>query len=426
METRNTHSASAPLWLGLLLLAIGGFIMAAGSGLFPTALKGANAPLWVIIAAGAVFALAGLSFFAQRWLPKAVGSMLSCVILTIFAAIPAWVAFGDGPRQFSMSVSGFGFEAWWAEVSLGRIVFGFSAVLMGLISLMAWVSWWRSLPGWGRLASFPSAAIVGWLLFVVVPAEPRWAGLADDHERLRRYGEIGEREGWLRHSRSDRPIDWAYPPWRNLDAWSKAARSRLAAKREVPPETLVHAVPVVAKAPRIDGTIGVDEWQGALILPMTEGDGKARVRLLSDGTRLFFAGEAPADTTATGYDQFRFWYHLHLSPAMPYEKASLTGKGGDVNVLRTAVFPWQGRPDFQRTDWHTHRLALGVSTVDGYRRYEMVLDLDEAGLHRGVAFPANFVIEGDPEKHPDGKFKARTTVGRAGSLQEPIWLRIAR
>jgi hypothetical protein len=56
----------------------------------------------------------------------------------------------------------------------------------------------------------------------------------------------------------------------------------------------------------------------------------------------------------------------------------------------------------------------------------MVLDLDEAGLQRDVAFTAVFDIEGDPAKHPDGKFKARNKVGRAGKLQNPIWLQIAR
>jgi hypothetical protein len=425
LKAPATSAKPPSLWFGVLFLAIGGFIMAGGAGLFPSTLKGANAPLWVILAAGATFALAGASFFAQRWLPKALAEMLPCLILTLFAAMPAWVAWGEGPRQFSMSLSGFGFALWWDTVSVGRIAFGFAAVVTGAIAIVVWIVWWRRLPGWGRVAFFPLAAVAGWLLFVVVPAEPRWGGLADDHERLRRYGEIGEREGWLRHARSGRPIDWAYPPWRNLDAWSKAARSRLAAQREAPVGAAVHAVPIHAPAPTIDGVFAADEWQGALILPMTEGDGRATVRLLSDGVRLFLAGEAPADTTAAGYDQFRFWFHLHLSPAMPYERAFLRGSGGDVNVMRSVVFPWGGKPEFQRTDWYTHGLARGASTVDGYRRYEMVLDLAEAGLHRGVAFPAFFDIEGDPEKHPDGKFKARTTVGRAGNLQEPIWLRIA-
>lgn len=417
----TAHQTPAPPWIGPLMLAIGTGIMALGAGLFPAALSGANAPLWVILAAGAVFALGGLSFFAQR-LPKAVSGLIPCLIVSLFTAIPAWIAFGDGPRTFSMSLSGFGLWLWWDEGSLGRIAFGFSALLMTAIAAYVWVAWWRGLPGWGKAAAPVLAAFAGWLLWVVLPAEPRWGGLADDHERLLRYAELGEREGWLRHARRGRPIDWAFPPWRNLEAWSKAARSRLAAVRVAPAGAIVQPVPV-GRAPTVDGVIDEAEWQGALVLPLGEGDGQARVRLLSDGTRLYLAGEAPADTTATGFDQFHFWYHLDLSPAMPNERAFLDGNGG-VNVMRSAVFPWGREKARERTDWHTHGKASGASRVDGYRRYELAIDLDEAGLYRGVPFPAFFDIEGDPVRDVAGKFKSRTTVGRLGSMQDPVWLRI--
>jgi hypothetical protein len=161
---------------------------------------------------------------------------------------------------------------------------------------------------------------------------------------------------------------------------------------------------------------------GALVLPLVEGDGQSRVRLLSDGSRLYLAGEAAADTTVAGFDQFRFWYHLDLSPAMPYERAFLDGSGR-VNVMRSAVFPW-GNNTRERTDWHTHGKANGASRADGYRRYELVLDLEEAGLHRGVPFPAFFDIEGDPVRDAEGKFRSRTIVGRLGHRKEPVWLRI--
>ena len=108
---------------------------------------------------------------------------------------------------------------------------------------------------------------------------------------------------------------------------------------KAPTWALVHVVPVHANLPTIDGRMVADEWQGALVLPMTQGDDHARVHLVSNGERLFLVGEAPADTTATGYDQFRFWFHLHLSPALPYERAFLSGSGGDVNVMRSVAFP---------------------------------------------------------------------------------------
>lgn len=419
-ETDAAASAASPL-IGLLPLGIGGGIMAVGAGLFPSALGGAKAPLWVILAAGACFALAGLALLGQRWLPKAIAGIIPCLLFTLFTAIPAWIAFGEGPRQFSMSLSGFGVALWWDEASIGRIAFGFSALLMALLTLFVWSRWWRGLPLWGRGVAPALAVVLGWLMLVALPAEPRWGGLADDHQRLARYAEAVEREGWLGHARRGRPIDWAFPPWRNLEAWSKAARSRLAAQRPLPPEATVLTVPLVGQPPRIDGSIDASEWRAALLLPSGDASG-TRVRLLSDGTRLFVAAEVPADTTTSGFDQFRLWYHLGLSPAMPYERAFVDGSGG-VNVMRTAVFPWDGRSR-ERTDWHTHRKARGASRVDAYRRYELALDLEEAGIHRGVAFPAFVDIEGDPERDAAGKFRSRTSVGRIGSLQSPLWLRV--
>jgi len=416
---------SAPPWLAVLLLVAGGGIMAVGAGLFPAALAGANAPLWVILAAGACFALAGLAFFAQRWLPKALAGAISGLLVTLFAAIPAWIAFGEGPRQFSVSLSGLGLSLWWNNASLGRIAFGIGAALGAALAAYVWSAWWLALPRWGKALAPAIAALAGWLLCVVMPAEPRWSGLADDHQRLARYAELGEREGWLRNARRGRPIEWVYPPWHNLEAWSKAARSRLAAARVAPADAAVLTVPVGERAPRIDGVIDAAEWQGALTLPLDPTDARARVQLLSDGMRLYLAGEAPGDTTATGYDQFRFWYHLHLSPAMPYERAFLDGTGS-VNVMRSAVFPRGKDKSHERTDWYTHRKAEGASRADDYRGYELALDLDEAGLHPGVPFPAFIDIEGDPVLDAAGNFRSRTIVGRLGSLEAPIWLRIAR
>lgn len=411
-------------WIGVLLLAVGGGIMAVGSGSFPAALAGVRAPLWVILAAGACFALAGLSFFRNR-LPEWLAGLIPCLIATLFAAIPAWVAFDDGPREFMMALGGAGFAVWWNDVSVGRIAFGCAAVLTGLVALLVWGAWWRGLSLAGRLIALPLGGLAAWLWFVVVPAEPHWDGLADDHERLRRYGQIGEQEGWSKLTRGRQPVDWIYPPWRDLDAWSKAARARLAARRGVPAGIEVLTVPVADRAPRIDGVIDAAEWQGALVLPMGRGDGRAQLHLLSDGRRLFLAGDVPADTTAAGFDQFRFWFHLDLSPALPYERAFLDGSGGGVNVMRSAVFAHGRNGAFHRTDSRTHRKARGASTLDGHRRYEMALDLAESGLRRGVPFPAFIDVEGDPERHPDGRFKARVIVGQAGSLQEPLWLQVA-
>jgi hypothetical protein len=71
----------------------------------------------------------------------------------------------EGPRQFSVSLSGFGLSLWWNDASLGRIVFGISAVLMVAMATYVWTVWWLGLPGWGKVAAPGIAALVGWLLF---------------------------------------------------------------------------------------------------------------------------------------------------------------------------------------------------------------------------------------------------------------------
>ncbi len=59
--------------------------------------------------------------------------------------------------------------------------------------------------------------------------------------------------------------------------------------------------------------------------------------------------------------------------------------------------------------------------VDGHRRYEAVLDLQESGLHPGVPFPARVEVETDPVRNEDGGVTSRRYVGRLGSRAAPLW-----
>jgi len=73
---------------------------------------------------------------------------LGAVLLSLFAAIPGWIAFGPGPRVFGGSIS-FGVVTGATEpsASTGRIVFGIAAILVGLFAAYAWVRWLRSVFG---------------------------------------------------------------------------------------------------------------------------------------------------------------------------------------------------------------------------------------------------------------------------------------
>jgi hypothetical protein len=213
----------------------------------------------------------------------------------------------------------------------------------------------------------------------------------------------------------------------------REARDRLALKRVAPPGTNVLLIPATRAAPKLDGIVEETEWRGALQISMEPADRHASVLLLVQGGRLFLAGLAPGDRTTTGFDQFRFWFHLNLSPYLVSERVFI-GSKGLLNALRgTRVLRQPGAftnapaPDTLRddVDWYVFGRLQGASTVTKYRQFEMAIDLAEAGLAQGVAFPAFFEIEGDPIF--EGKqFKARTSEGQAGSQRAPIWLRIGK
>jgi Mn2+/Fe2+ NRAMP family transporter len=71
---------------------------------------------------------------------------IGALFISVFAAIPAWIAFGPGEREFSSSFSFGGFSGTsHAEASIGRIVFGIGAVAAGLIAVFVWTRWLRSM-----------------------------------------------------------------------------------------------------------------------------------------------------------------------------------------------------------------------------------------------------------------------------------------
>jgi hypothetical protein len=156
------------------------------------------------------------------------------------------------------------------------------------------------------------------------------------------------------------------------------------------------------------------------------------VQLLAHGGQLYLAAHAPADKTGDGFDQFRFWFHIGLSPYLLNERVFLAGKGWFAQLREVAMpadtEPLLESPDLSKlkpkTDWNIFERTRGASRVEGYRQYELSVDMEEAGFVPGAPFPAFFEIEGDPVKDAAGKFKARTILGTAGSQAQPLWLHI--
>lgn len=217
------------------------------------------------------------------------------------------------------------------------------------------------------------------------------------------------------------------------EQWIRKARSEISRTRKAPPGVRVLTIPRAKLAPSLDGRIFAEEWQGALRVALEPATGGASVLLLAHGGQLYLAAHATPDRTEDGFDQFRFWFHLDLSPYLRNERVFLSGKGWFAQLRDAWLAPEReplqeipppGMRLTQKTDWNIFERSRGASRVDGYRQYELAVDLDEVGLYPGVPFPALFEIEGDPVKDAAGRFKARTVLGTAGSKTQPIWLHV--
>ena len=110
-----------------------------------------NGPNWLGFAAGLVFFAAGLSVLVRAWLhvpdkqpnlpdnapaiAVAIQWLAALTIIVALASIGTWIAFGPGPRQFSMSLPVWGSLA----EMIGRAMFGFGAIITWLMAaLMAY------------------------------------------------------------------------------------------------------------------------------------------------------------------------------------------------------------------------------------------------------------------------------------------------
>lgn len=134
--------------LGLLCFACGVAPILGALQIIPYPLT-PGTPTWVGIAAGAVFILAGAAVingyifgggehFETRASPAArrMQNVLGFTMLVMFAAISGWIAFGEGERNFSSSIS---LPFWQSEGrgndSVGRAVFGLGAIICAAMAV---------------------------------------------------------------------------------------------------------------------------------------------------------------------------------------------------------------------------------------------------------------------------------------------------
>ncbi len=410
----STAAAPAPRALGVVLSVIGAFFCAVALGWIPAPAESFNAPREIVFCAGLIFALAGLCVSLNGLAPVWLMQLLGACLWSAFAAIPTWIAWGAGPRAFSgdglwlLALVGLDFQ------SLGRTVFGLSALLLWFCAALAWRSWLSSLPLAGRVpATMGIAAIVVWMGWGRY-LEPAAAEGDAEPDRLARY--IADKHANPDFSANDQN-PFLQP---REELWIKKSRARLAATRAAPNTAKITDIPEVQAAPDLDGVIDPSEWRNAQTFPAKDGRG-GRIHVMRHGGKLYVAGEAFSDRTQEGFDQMRVYVHIDLTPAFMNERVFVSGSGGATS-LRSVRLPGAKH---ESTEWDVLSDIRGVSAVRGHRQFELAIGIDEAGLPEGGVFPFFVEIEGDPIRTEAGKFKARRIEGRVGTLEKPLWLRLS-
>lgn len=138
-------SPRAAVALGLVFIAAGTFVVLLPVGAVPGVEPSLQAPSWVGVCAGLMFALCGGAIIigyavaggagpdgdllpgTPRWV-RAVQYLLGLGIVGALAAIATWIAVGPGPRAFTLTIPFVGRGP--GDETVGRVVFGAGAVLM--------------------------------------------------------------------------------------------------------------------------------------------------------------------------------------------------------------------------------------------------------------------------------------------------------
>jgi hypothetical protein len=137
----STPSFGVRLLMGTAFAAGGVFPILAAFDVGPFKSSSINGPPWIGIAAGSIF-LAGAFFIwfhgpatRRPWL----GGLFAFAMVSAFASLTNWIAFGPGPRECSSTVSLAMFTtARWVTGLECRIAFGIGAVMCnGLLLLIA-------------------------------------------------------------------------------------------------------------------------------------------------------------------------------------------------------------------------------------------------------------------------------------------------
>jgi hypothetical protein len=159
MDRQQQMSAKSIFTLGLAATGAGLYFVLVSIGILPIpgGERALHGPLWIVFCAGLAFLLAGLALLirvvagesaedgelppsAPRWLRFA-QYLFGLAIFGCFGLIGSWIAFGAGPRHFSMS----GFLIGNPGEMFGRMLFGIGAVVIWLCMIAMAVAGARKL-----------------------------------------------------------------------------------------------------------------------------------------------------------------------------------------------------------------------------------------------------------------------------------------
>jgi hypothetical protein len=132
MTTERDMTPKERKWMAAVFFFFGLFVLAMALGWIKTKPSADHAPLWVLISAGMVFNLGGVMILLVG--KPGVDTLRNLVtwLFVLSLALPFnWIAFGEGERHFSSSVSVGGVSTHEsADERTGRLVFGLFAGLM--------------------------------------------------------------------------------------------------------------------------------------------------------------------------------------------------------------------------------------------------------------------------------------------------------
>jgi len=342
--SRSTLTPRGAWGLGLVTAAAGLGVIAGALWADPGRVE---SPHWVVVAAGLAFVLAGVALIREfavdreserlddLWTP-----LLGALIVTGFAAIASWVAFGPGDRQFRIS-GPIPLEWLWpgSGARIGRAAFGVGAVLSSAVALAFWARLARRLPQRPmreriQVGVVLVASVIAWLGVLHATGDIRlWSGARRLRQTLAAPGLSDEER--LQVAFRAKLANPAYVQWRALDWYRqpyqafeeetllKEIRARLTAAVTAPPGVAVTPIPhVTQRPPVIDGRLDPEEWTDAVRLDLGQG---TQLYAVADDQRLYLGCDVPIDTTATGFDQLRVYYHVDLAGGIRHERIHVSG-----------------------------------------------------------------------------------------------------